>query len=426
MKIKKPLCQKLLLAISVLLTLVEVRALSAQTVGEPIPEWTPGMLDIHEISTGRTSSTFFVLPDGTTLLYDAGDFTEVTQEWRIPRYLEISPNESRSPGEWTLRYIERVLDQSAIPNHQIDYAVPSHFHSDHMGQVTDNTPVSEERGYALSGFTLIGDQIPIKKMIDRAWPDYEYLIDPNNRTINNYKSFIEWQHNNNGLIAERFEPGHNNQIVLRNTPSDYPTFEVQNVAANGEVWTGVGSETRTHVPPLEDLEPDEYPSENISSIALRMSYGKFDYFTGGDIAGVLLDGQPSWFDIETPIAKAVGPVEVATLNHHGYYDAQNTFLVETLRPQAWIISVWDSSHPSPMVYRRLRSRNLYPGPRDIFATRLHEATRSVVAGMDQLASDRGHIVVRVDSGGDSFMVIILDDTNEEMIVKSVHGPYEAR
>jgi hypothetical protein len=46
--------------------------------------------------------------------------------------------------------------------------------------------------------------------------------------------------------------------------------------------------------------------------------------------------------------------------------------------------------------------------------------------MNQLASDRGHIVVRVDSSGDSFNVIILDDTNEEMIVKSVHGPYEAR
>ena len=32
----------------------------------------PGTLDIHHISTGRGNATFFVLPDGTTLLVDAG------------------------------------------------------------------------------------------------------------------------------------------------------------------------------------------------------------------------------------------------------------------------------------------------------------------------------------------------------------------
>lgn len=37
-----------------------------------LPPWTPGTLDIHQISTGRGNAAFFILPDGTTMLVDAG------------------------------------------------------------------------------------------------------------------------------------------------------------------------------------------------------------------------------------------------------------------------------------------------------------------------------------------------------------------
>ena len=47
--------------------------LAAQKVGEPLPAWTPGTLDIHQINTGKGNSALFVLPDGTSLLVDAGD-----------------------------------------------------------------------------------------------------------------------------------------------------------------------------------------------------------------------------------------------------------------------------------------------------------------------------------------------------------------
>src|SRR5437667_4621098 len=44
----------------------------AQEIGKPLPAWTAGTLDIHQISTGRGNAALFVLPDGTTLLVDAG------------------------------------------------------------------------------------------------------------------------------------------------------------------------------------------------------------------------------------------------------------------------------------------------------------------------------------------------------------------
>ena len=213
--------------------------------------------------------------------------------------------------------------------------------------------------------------------------------------------------------------------MLVNFPEKYPSFEVRNIMANGEIWTGVGSTTRHHFPPLSAANTVR-PTENMSSLGLRLSYGSFDYFTGGDIPGIVLEGQTGWYDVETPVAQAVGPVEVSVLNHDGYMDSMNATFVATLRPRVWILPVWESAHPTHRAYYRLQSTFLYPGPRDMFATNMHEANRVVVVGLDRLKSDRGHIVVRVAPGGERYHVIIVDDSAETHKVTAVHGPYESR
>lgn len=83
--------------------------------------------------------------------------------------------------------------------------------------------------------------------------------------------------------------------------------------ANGVVWTGVGAETHDLFPPLSHLRVDDMPIENKLSIALRVSYGPFDYFTGGDLSAngdELLSPAQAWQDVETPVARASGPVDV--------------------------------------------------------------------------------------------------------------------
>jgi hypothetical protein len=70
------------------------------------------------------------------------------------------------------------------------------------------------------------------------------------------------------------------------------------------------------------------------------------------------------------------------------------------------------------------SRRLYPEPRDVFVTLFREATKaSIGARAAQVASDHGHIVVRVEPGGSRYWVMVLDDTTESYRVTSVHGPY---
>lgn len=86
----------------------------------------------------------------------------------------------------------------------------------------------------------------------------------------------------------------------------------------------------------------DYATENQSILGIRVSYGAY---TGGDIPGMVRPGYPAWQDIETPVAQAVGAVEVAAVNHHGNRDSTNAFFVSALQPRLWILQVWSSDHP---------------------------------------------------------------------------------
>jgi hypothetical protein len=43
--------------------------------------------------------------------------------------------------------------------------------------------------------------------------------------------------------------------------------------------------------------------------------------------------------------------------------------------------------------------------------------------MEKLASDRGHIVLRVSPGGAEYRVVIVDDSSESHLVTKIFGPY---
>lgn len=73
--------------------------------------------------------------------------------------------------------------------------------------------------------------------------------------------------------------------------------------------------------------------------------------------------------MESHIAPVVGPVDVATLNHHGNRDSQCTEYVRTVRPRVWIQQNWSSDHPGEEVLRRITSKELYL-VKGIFSLRL--------------------------------------------------------
>lgn len=396
------------------LTLGSSKGWSQPKTGEVLPLWSEGYLDIHHINTGKGESVFFTLPDGTTMLVDAGATSRPK-----PRVTDPKPDGSRTPGEWISRYILHFLENK--PEKKLDYALLTHFHDDHIGGVYPGLKTSRIGDYILTGITEVGENIPFSRLVDRNFPDYNWPEPLRGETAQNYVRFVNRQVEDKGLKAEQFRVGANDQFVLVRQPEKYREFEIRNLAANGQVWTGVATNTRNHFPAIEDLSPKEYPGENQLSIAFRLSYGKFDYFNGGD----LTTGAPgSWQDIETPVGLAAGPVDVCEVNHHAYYDAMGVSFIQAVRPRIFIIQSWAPSHPSPSVISRMMSSWTYPGPRDVFSTNMMEETWTVIGSrIDEMKSWQGHIVIRVNPGGDNYMIYILDDTSESFRIKAIHGPY---
>ncbi len=383
-------------------------------VGSTLPDWIEGGLDIHFINTGRGETAFLILPDSTTLLVDAGAAT-VEPNWSTPE----KPDESRRPGEWIARYIQRVIQP--LPSHQIDAAVISHFHMDHMGAIEKDSPVSSLGGYQLGGLTDVVEHLPLRRLFDRGWPDYNWPAPLDDLKMTNYRQFIARQIAQNGLKVERFAPGRNDQIELVHDKARYPNFAIRNIAANGWVWTGQGTEARNHFP------ANAVPVENKCSIALRISYGKFDYYTGGDLDVSEVEyGIPGeeWKNIEEPVATATGAVEVMKADHHANFDANGVFLLRTLQPQVVVASTWGQSQPSMNVYRRLLSKKTYLGPRELFFTNMMASTLSALH-IDHIKNPTGHVVVRVSPGGGEFHVYVLDDTNENHTIKAVSGAFQS-
>lgn len=396
--------------------------LHSQEPGSILPPWEKGEMEIHHICTGHGEGVFCIFPDGTTMLIDGGDIGPTGS----PSHVNILPDPSRQPGEWIARYISKRMNFTG--EKRIDYMFLTHFHEDHMGGVYENSPLTKKGGaYVLNGITEIGEYIRFGKMVDRGWPDYNYPAPLTNKTVSNYRSFVTWSIENRGLKMERFIPGSDEQFTLVHDPGSYRNlFSVRNIVANGEVWTGVGKETRHFFP--EDIPGQDIPEENKCSAGIKISYGAFDYFNGGDLSGRLPANAPEWKDIETPVGKATGPVEVCEVNHHAYVDAMNESFISSLRPRVFVVQVWDVFHLCYNIMQSMLSQGLYPGKRDIFMTTIHESAKAYLGegNLKRLAGYDGHIVIKVAPGGSSFSVLVLTATDESHRIKSIHGPYQCR
>ena len=397
-----------------------------------LPPWQEGFLDIHHISTGRGDAAYLVFPDGTTLLVDAGDISDTHPRTLSPRNTVRKPDDTRSAGAWIADYIRQFAPTGRPP--VLDYALITHYHDDHFGEWDENRPFSTG-GYRLTGMMEVGDLIPIRTMLDRG---FDFPIDLKSeafaagastdeyhilQTLREYWKFIEFQKEKHGMVNEPIRPGSGRQITLQYHPQNFPGFEVRNISSNGRIWTGY-AEGET----FQLFQAGQYPGENPLSNAVRISFGDFDYFTGGDISGMNAIGESDMNSVEANLAPVVGPVDAATLNHHGNRDSQSPYYVRTLRPRVWVQQNWSSDHPGEEVLRRITSPVLYPGERDLFSTDMLEANELVIGGRIEQSykSRHGHVLIRVYDNGARYKVFILDDNSAKREVIGEFGPYAAR
>ena len=377
----------------------------AQSSAEYLPQWQEGWMDIHTIATGKGDSSFLILPDGTTMLIDAGDVTG--GRFKAPAL----PNDSKRPGEWIAEYIKHFSKGLPHPG-TVDYFWLTHFHSDHMGA---RTARREGPHYGICGVMEVGEHLHFGYIIDRGYPDYDYpsaeAVAKASYTLPDYIKFVEYHRDNYGTQPEKFMVGSTRQFTLLNDPKPYKkSFEIWNVACNLEVAQSRNGKTvKMYQDRLDVID------ENALSGAVLVSYGPFSYFNGGDLGGSPVGER----DLETAVADRIGQVTVINANHHGWKDTCNPYFMWVTRPDVILIPASHINHPWRETVRRIYDPQM-PGKKQMFCT--CDAAREQVGEelWKNVQQYFGHIVVRVYEGGHSYQIFVLDAAtgNHEVIYKS--------
>lgn len=399
--------------------------LPKQEIGIPYRGWKPGEIDIHHIYTGRGESSFFILPDGTSLLIDVGDWDPASDEY--PLMTPQLPDSSMRAGQRIACYVKSFNPKKDT----IDYLLVSHFHSDHIGDAKKGSGMTVNRtpNYQLSGIAEFAEYIKINKIIDRGYPDYNFPLalrkDPD---FVNYANFIQWKVASENLSVEQFQVGSNRQITLKRG-EDYPDFEIKNLFNSGVIWNDSDKTMDTIYHHAYQKNQSGW-NENTMSNGFKLSYGHFTYYTGGDLSGYVLDKDGEYIDIEGLAAKYCGPVDVAKANHHAYKDALTPGFIKYINASAIIVPVWDKAHIQPEILHRIRQVSLdndVEVPHLIFTHFPHDLKidYSDEPWMKSVLAD-GHVVIKVFEEGRKYRIYILDAHSDKKLVKAVYGPYVAK
>ncbi len=367
-------------------------------IGKPLPYWQKGVLDIHAINTGSGECTFFILPDGTTMLCDAGDLYKSKKANRVP----VRPTTESIPYKTYGSYINYYMPAGHT---KIDYFVLTHFHIDHMAYLGNGRINNTDGGYSYAGPMGLYQDIKFDKSIDRLYPDYSIESEdddansaPDSRTM--FSNFLDYQARVSGLKAERFQIGTDKQLAMKYDASSYPSCKVFNYAVNGKVWDG-SKEVDTHA---------RY--ENGLSCAFLLTYGKFDYFTSGDL------NEKSTC---TAIAASIGKnIEAMKAHHHMSNEATYDVEAAAYKPKVVVTQSFYAltTQPQQSIIQK------YSGSQDLYFTNIDQ---SLIAESPDIYNAckglNGHVVIRVAEGGSQFWVYLLDDTDKKYNVKSINGPY---
>lgn len=373
-------------------------------VGETLPAWSEGMLDIHAVNTARGECTFFILPDGTTMVVDAGEFIHQSKNLRNDAQ---RPNEFTRPADTYANYMRHFSPRKD----SIDYFMLSHFHMDHMGQLEPEYSVSPNGNYIESGLTALYDRMPFRTIIDRAYPDFDAIEVKarSEKSLDNYRKFLECHIKKGNLKAEALKLGSEKQISLQYNPQKYSSCKIKNLCANGYVWK--------EGKPFNCYEPGEI-RENGASCGFLLSYGDFDYLTAGDLNGGNTDTQKT-------LAEAVGKeIEATKSNHHLSPKTMNEATMAILKPQVMVTQSFyvRTIQPDQEIIQKIATGKT----RQYFTNIDNSLIETNPEVYKNCAAIGGHVVIRVMPGGKEFYVIMLDDTDNAYRVKSIDGPFKSK
>ena len=372
-------------------------------VGKSLPAWSKGCLDIHFINSGRGECCFYILPDGTTLLVDAGEIAEFKGS------VAQRPNDSVRPYMAYANYIKHFLPKGKTA---IDYCAPSHLHTDHIGSKAMVTGTAEA-GYRKSGLLALYDEVPYNHILDQAYPSYteDDTTPPIEGELSqDWATFVTWGVKNNKFTAERFTPG-KEQIVLLN--KSYKKFSVFNICANGFVW-GKNKEGNNTLKGKKTTK-----GGNSASCGFHITYGDFDYLACGDLTSSTQNLMAHYFRDFI----GSGNLDAFKSNHHLAGNSWGSQMVKcNFNPRVVLNHCFAANKPNLDKLAHVLSFT-----EGFYATNIHldvAAANKELIG--KLSGYNGHIVLRVTPGGKSFYVYMLDDSDFEHKTTLIGGPYRSK
>lgn len=368
---------------------------------QTMPAWSEGYLDIHTISTGRGECVFIIMPDGTTLVVDAGEFSSSSYSYEK---VKQRPNANVRPSRVYADYIMHFMPKGRV----IDYMNISHFHMDHMGNIESEYEKSVVGDYVLSGATALYNHLPFREVVDRAYPNYDTLNVQSMSTaaVANYKKFLAYHTGNGSLKVSRFELGAVNQFAMRHNASKYPDFRIDNICVNGYIWKD-GKAVNVY--------SGKQLSENATSCGFVIRYGKFDYLTAGDIG--------DYHDLEYMVATAAGDVDAAKAHHHLSPHSMCEKAMRVMKPEAMVATSFYVREIQP---DKSKFDYITQGGCKLFCTSVGEPLlEQYPAEYAKCSATSGHIVIRVEPKGEQYWVYTLYDTDNNYYIKNIEGPFKS-
>ena len=376
-------------------------------VGKALPLWSEGELDIHFINSARGECCFYIMPDGTTMLVDAGELTTNYGTAPCPQ----RPNSVIRPYETYGRYIKHFMPQGQSA---IDYCAPSHFHIDHIGD-PDTATETAAAGYKKSGLLALYDLVPYAHIIDGSYPDYKE--DGSTPAMEGelsaeYVKFVKWGVKEGKFTGARFTPGTEQMVMLYDREA-YSNFRIFNICANGSIWQ------RTNSGVYRVVEGKKLIPGNPSSCGFHIRYGAFDYIACGDLVSSVQNRLAYYFRDCADGTKLDALKGGHHLSSNGWGGQMQNYMFPTV--------VLNHNFYKKQPDIDLLNNTVFNVTNQVFTTNAHpEALVESADTYGKLAGHSGHIALRVAPGGGEFYVYMLDATDFDYRVKSIHGPYTSK